>query len=107
MEMNEYQEQALRTCMEFKNTRYAILYSALAMGEAGEYQGLVKKWLFHGHPPDTSAMMKELGDVLWAVAQGAKALGCTLDDVAQMNLDKIKRRYPEGFSEERSRDRCP
>lgn len=47
-------------------------------------------------------MARELGDVLWYVAELASGLGMTLDVVAQMNIDKLKARYPEGFEAEKS-----
>ena len=50
--------------------------------------------------------MKELGDVLWYVSQLAADIGVTLDEVAQKNVDKLKARYPEGFTEQASLNRA-
>ena len=49
--------------------------------------------------------MKELGDALWFLAEIATAMGVTLDEIAAMNISKLMKRYPDGFSEERSVNR--
>ena len=65
----------------------------------------LKKHLFQGHELDKQTMMKELGDVAWYLAEACEGLGVHLSDVMQMNLDKLHRRYPDGFSTDRSRCR--
>lgn len=106
MNFDVYQQQAGRTDPHAPGTRDALGNGALGLvGEAGEVAELVKKHLFHGHPIDKAAVTKELGDVLWYVARLAAALGISLGDVAVRNLDKLQRRYPNGFSHERSRNR--
>ncbi len=67
---------------------------------------MVKKAFFHGHELDRDKVKKELGDVLWYVAVMADALDMPLGDVAQHNIDKLAQRYPEGFSQDRSRNRA-
>lgn len=67
-------------------------------GESGEVADMVKKSIFHKHPFDANGIIKELGDVMWYVAMCCNALNISLDDVMQGNIDKLKRRYPEGFS---------
>jgi len=65
-------------------------------GESGEYADLIKKVRFHGHEYDEATQIKlakELGDVLWYVAQGCKALGVTLADVASLNIQKLTDRH--------------
>ena len=74
-------------------------------GEAGEVAELIKKHLYHATPLDQDALVKELGDCLWYVAAFANVLGLSLDDVAERNIEKLRRRYPEGFDTERSRNR--
>nr|DAX19811.1 MAG TPA: NTP-PPase-like protein [Caudoviricetes sp.] len=63
---------------------------------------MIKKHLYQGHSIDREHLVKELGDIAWYLAVSAKALGYDLESVLQMNVDKLKKRYPEGFSVERS-----
>lgn len=100
---NEYQAQALRTANCAKSDLPLILNCALGLcGEAGEFADLVKKALFHGHPADTEHMARELGDVAWYLAVSAHAIGYDLDTILQMNVDKLRNRYPDGFDAEKS-----
>jgi|SRR5690606_4668445 len=106
MNLDTYQNLAGRTDPHAPGTRDALGNGALGLvGEAGEVAEAVKKHLFHGHPIDKATMTEELGDVLWYVARLAAALGISLGDVAVRNIDKLQRRYPNGFSHERSRNR--
>lgn len=82
----------------------AVLSLGVA-GEAGEVADYVKKHLGHGHNLDIDKLAKELGDVLWYVAVLSSAVGLSLQDVAQRNIDKLAARYPEGFSELASKTR--
>ncbi len=68
-------------------------------GEAGAAAELFKKYLGHGHPIAVYDVMRELGDLLWYVAELASVMGVSLDDIAETNVEKLKRRYPDGFSE--------
>lgn len=107
MEFNEYQAAALATAAEFYDLKTALGITALGLsGESGEVADLVKKILGHGHPLDREELIKELGDVLWYIAVMSNALECSLEDVAQINIDKLKARYPDGFSTERSMNRA-
>ena len=74
-------------------------------GESGEAIDLVKKWLSQGHELDRDKLIGEIGDVAWYIAEIATALGVTLQDVLERNIDKLKRRYPEGFDYARSINR--
>ena len=106
MKLNEYQRLALRTAGNHGDLVQTLMYTALGLnGEAGETAELIKKAFFHGHELDRDALKKELGDVLWYLAVMADALDMPLEDVAQHNIDKLRRRYPQGFSQERSRHR--
>jgi mazG nucleotide pyrophosphohydrolase domain len=105
MTINEYQEAALRTAnMEvYKNDTDMLLNGILGLtGESGECSDMIKKHLYQGHSIDREHLVKELGDIAWYLAVSAKALGYDLESVLQMNVDKLKKRYPEGFSVERS-----
>ena len=81
-----------------------VLVSSM-MGLCGEAIDLVKKHLFQGHDLDRPALVKELGDVAWYLAEAATALGVPLEDIFQGNLDKLQRRYPAGFDVGRSKGR--
>lgn len=99
---NEYQKAAMRTAGTF-NKKALLVNGVLGMGgESGECEDLVKKHIFQGHPLDLEHMAKELGDVAWYLAVTAYAIGYNLDDIFQMNVDKLLARYPDGFDAERS-----
>ena len=104
MTINEYQAAALRTAQTDKLSASALLLnSALGLcGESGEVADLVKKHRFQGHDIDVEHIAKELGDVAWYLAVGAYAIGYDLETILQMNVDKLKARYPDGFSADRS-----
>lgn len=101
--LNEYQDEAMRTHVEDPIRLPA--YSLGLAGEAGEVCDLIKKHLGHGHELDKEKVKLELGDVLWYVAGLAHVLGFSLSEVAAANILKLKRRYPNGFSQEASKNR--
>lgn len=102
---NKYQQYALRTSSH-GSSGDMVLNGVMGLnGEAGECIDIVKKHLFQGHPLDTDKLIDELGDVLWYVAITAAAIGCELNDVMQHNIDKLRKRYPDGFNAERSINR--
>ena len=74
-------------------------------GEAGEVADLTKKTLFHRHPADRDKMIKELGDCLWYIAALCKDYDTNMEEVMQKNIDKLKARYPDGYSSEASINR--
>lgn len=106
MTINEYQRAALRTASN-ENENYPRLLNGLMglSGEAGEAIDILKKNLFHGHELDKEHLAKELGDVAWYLAVSADALGYNLETILQMNVDKLMKRYPEGFDVEKSKHR--
>jgi NTP pyrophosphatase (non-canonical NTP hydrolase) len=104
--MDEYQQLALRTAGHTEDRQKVLTYTALGLtGESGEVAEMIKKAFFHGHALDQGALSKELGDVLWYLAVMADGLGLSLESIAAENIAKLRARYPEGFSEERSRAR--
>lgn len=99
---NKYQQLALRTSSH-GSSGDMVLNGVMGLnGEAGECIDIVKKHLFQGHPLDTDKLLDELGDVLWYVAITADGIGVPLENIMQHNIDKLHRRYPEGFDAERS-----
>ena len=102
---NEYQEKALRTASRTAEEDL-LLNGVLGLnGESGEVADHVKKALFQGHALDRDTLAKELGDIMWYAAIMAKGLGYSLDTIMEMNIEKLKKRYPDGFETERSLNR--
>jgi len=105
MKINEYQQAALRTASSME-PEDLILNGALGLcGESGEVADVVKKHKFQGHDLDKQKIIKELGDVCWYIAIMAEGLGVDLETVMQLNVDKLRNRYPEGFDPDRSINR--
>lgn len=103
MTLNEYQELALRTSRNELTSKEHLMNGCLGLaGEAGECCDLLKKHQFQDGREIQEKLLDELGDVLWYVSETATALGIWLDDIAQHNVEKLKKRYPEGFDAERS-----
>lgn len=105
MTMNDYQDLAQRTANT--TTQSDKIHNVLLglFGEGGELADQIKKTCYQGHELDADHMIEELGDVLWYCAELASGLGVTLEEVAERNIAKLRRRYPEGFSAERSINR--
>ena len=104
-ELDDYQREALRTAGEATATGWLFEKLMGLPEEVGEVLGAVKKAEFHGHVMNHEAIKKELGDVLWYVACIAHWYGFDLSDVASANVEKLRKRYPDGFSVERSVNR--
>ncbi len=103
MTLNEYQAQALSTAVYAKTVPadQRLDYALLGLGgEAGEALNKRKKWLrgdYDGRYDDaTDAVLAEIGDTLWYVAAVAWELGTTLEDLATMNLTKLRDRQVAG-----------
>lgn len=103
MTINEYQKEALRTASGMSKEYPLILNGVLGLGgESGECLDIVKKHLFQGHELDTEHLAEELGDVAWYLAVSAHAIGMDLESILRGNVDKLRKRYPDGFDVERS-----
>lgn len=106
MNAKEYQKQAKRTVNSSLNKEELIKNFCLGLGgESGEILDLFKKNLFHGHELDETKIKHELGDVLWYVVNIASVLGFDIEDIMEMNIDKLQKRYPDGFRQEDSINR--
>ncbi len=105
MSPNEYQKEALRTAGT-NNPMDLMVNGVMGLaGESGEAVDLVKKHIFHDHDLDREHLAKELGDVAWYLAVTAHAIGYDLEEILQMNVDKLRKRYPDGFDPDRSQHR--
>jgi NTP pyrophosphatase (non-canonical NTP hydrolase) len=106
----DYERSALRTVNTENADKFQgygnLLDGVLGLtGEAGEVADVVKKALFQGHELDEEHMAEELGDVAWYLVLCCHSIGLTLEGVLQGNIDKLRRRYPEGFDKARSINR--
>lgn len=103
MTINEYQQKALRTEGDLHYKFPRILNGLMGLnGEAGEAIDLLKKVYFQGHELDKEHLAKELGDIAWYLAVSADAIGYDLETIFEMNIEKLKKRYPNGFEESKS-----
>ena len=103
MTVNDYQKLAMVTLNRDLDKKEMLTNAVMGLcGESGDACDIVKKHHFHGHELDRAALIKELGDVAWYLAEAAEALDVSLDEVFERNIEKLKKRYPEGFSSERS-----
>lgn len=108
MTINEYQELAMRTVNPDLDKKDMLINSVMGLcGESGEAIDIVKKWFAHGHELDTEHFKKELGDIAWYLAEAATAVGVKLEDILEANIEKLNKRYPEGFETKRSIERSP
>lgn len=101
LELDQYQREALRTV---GSNNLTTLFLGLC-GESGELADYLKKHLAQGHEFKRTKALEELGDLLWYVANAANQLDATLSEVAELNRDKLRKRFPDGFSAERSVNR--
>lgn len=115
----EYQELAMRTNdgnstyrirqAQVENIEFdvgEIFNSCLGLsGEVGEFNDMIKKWVFHEKELDIEHLKKECGDILWYISMMCHAFRWDLDEIMQMNIDKLKARYPEGFDVTKANNR--
>lgn len=103
MTVNEYQKLAMASLNPELTRKDILINSVMGLcGESGEAIDIVKKHLFQGHALDEAKLAKELGDIAWYLAEAATALDMDLEDILEANIEKLKKRYPEGFDTERS-----
>ena len=119
---NEYQKLAMRTNDGESSYRLAaalcksgnegkvdfggFMMACLGLsGEVGEFNDTMKKIIFHEAEFDEVHLKKELGDIMWYVAMMCESLGWKLEDILQMNVDKLRKRYPNGFDVDRANHR--
>ena len=109
MTLNQYQTEAMRTAsgVTAASDENLMLNGAMGLnGEAGEVIDILKKHIFQGHKLDKEHIAKELGDCLWYIAVCAKGAGYSLDEIAEMNKAKLRKRYPGGFEADKSLHRA-
>lgn len=99
---NQYQEFAARTIDTKMTPKEMKAHSLHGMvGEIGELHSIFQK-AYQGHKIETEHLKKEVGDLLWFIAEYCTANNWNLEDVMQLNIDKLKARYPSGFEADKS-----
>ena len=87
-----------------------LLTAVIGMqSETGEFAEIVKKCVFQGKELDESVkfhLKRELGDIIWYWAQGVMSLGFTPSEIIEENINKLEKRYPNGFERVRSEHRA-
>lgn len=102
MNFDEYQKAAERTMRLDLSQGELGAHAILGLcSEAGEVAGIFQK-AYQGHDIDPEHVKNELGDVLWMIAECCTAHGWDMGEIAEINIAKLRERYPEGFSKERS-----
>lgn len=83
-----------------------VLNASLGLsGEVGELNDMLKKWIFHEKQMDTEHLKREISDVCWYLALMCESFGFNFDEIMQINIDKLKARYPQGFDTYRANHR--
>ena len=106
LSMSTYQVLAHKTSNISLDRQIRLTAAVLGLtGEAGEVADVFKKHIAHGHPLDKDSLIREVSDILWYIAEIATLFEISLDTVGWGNIQKLKARYPEGFSSYRSINR--
>ena len=105
MEFNEYQKRALCTMKPWATKKDQVINGLLGLaGESGEVCELLKHHFVKGTELDMTAFKKELDDIMWYIAELCDAYGFTMEEVAQLNLDKLAARYGKKFCNNENRE---
>lgn len=102
---DDYQALARRTQPDYASNEDRLRHAVFGLcSESGEVAGILQK-VYQGHEADKEHMIKELGDCLWMISEACDALDISLGDVMECNIEKLRKRYPDGFSAEKSLNR--
>ena len=102
MNFNAYQKLASRTMNTALHANELELHALHGLsGEVGEIHSIYQK-AYQGHAVDNEHLKKEIGDLLWFVAELCTVSGFDMSEIAQLNIDKLKARFPNGFETEKS-----
>jgi NTP pyrophosphatase (non-canonical NTP hydrolase) len=106
MNFKDYQTAVTRTFAAGRTyEQNATNYAMGLCGEAGEVTDHIKKAVYHGHNLNEDEVEKELGDVLWYLAALTETHHLDLNEIAEKNIHKLMKRFPNGFSREASQNR--
>ena len=100
MNFKEYQDNAIKTA-KAGDFKFNLTHAAMGLaGEAGEFTDCIKKYAIYGQSLDSINAAEELGDVLWFVALACNTLGISMEFIADQNIAKLQKRYPEKYSDQ-------
>lgn len=106
MTFEEYQQEMKRTASQFEISNENLCLGGMGIaGEAGEVADYIKKVVFHSHELSKEKLAEELGDVMWYIAYLSEVIGYSLSEIADINSNKLRKRYPDGWDEKRSINR--
>ena len=106
MDIREFQRVSTRTLNKELSKEQAISNMIFgANGELGEVTDILKKHLYQGHKLDKQHLAEEIGDTLFYIVNLCTIYNLDVEDILQGNVDKLRKRFPEGFDAERSINR--
>ena len=106
MEIKEYQDKSIRTINKSLTKEQLISNMVFGInGETGEVTDILKKHLFHGHELDIQHLKEEIGDIMFYLVNLASIYEIDFSEILQINIDKLMKRYPDGFDKEKSINR--
>lgn len=106
MNLKEYQEKSKRTLNLSLTERDQLANMIMGVqGESGEVADIIKKHLYQGHELDILHIREEIGDTMFYIVNLCNILYIELEDLLYENNNKLLKRFPEGFSKERSVNR--
>lgn len=106
MDFKDYQMACERTAKQ--NVPAARRFTEFCFGlagETGETIEVIKKHLFHGHELNKEMLKEELGDLMWYISTTATTADLDLEDIAENNINKLRKRYPDKFTSDNSINR--
>lgn len=106
MDIKEFQAKSVRTVNKNLTTEQLMSNMCMGMsGETGEVIDVIKKHLYQGHTLDMEHLKEEIGDVMFYIVNLATVLNLDMQDILKCNIEKLEKRYPEGFEINKSVER--
>jgi len=99
MNFQEYQQNAIKTA-KAGDFKFNLVHAAMGLsGEAGEFTDCVKKYAIYGQSLDKQNALEELGDLMWFIALACDTLQVDMELIANRNIEKLAKRYPEKYTD--------